>query len=100
MSQPCLHTLMQTCLLANQSATTILVIAVGWEVQAYMWVYFGDETDENGSTLKFLEKVKIAPLQNARRLTQLTLILLMCFPKYLCHDCQSRMHSPSSNLIY
>ena len=39
----------------------------------YMWVYFGDETDENGSTLKFLEKVKIAPLQNARRLTQSTL---------------------------
>ena len=51
---------MQTWLLVHQSMCTILVIAIGEEVQVYMWVYLGDVTDEKESTLKFLEKVKIA----------------------------------------
>ena len=55
----------------------------GEEVQVYMWVYLGDVTDEKESTLKFLEKVKIASAE-----------------KYLCHDSKIRMHSPSSNVIY
>ena len=67
----------------------------GEEVQVYMWVYLGDVTDEKESSLKFLEKVKIASLQNARRQAQ-----SLTAEKYLCHDCKITMHSPSSNVIY
>ena len=56
---------MPTRLLVCQSACTILVIAIGEEVQVYMWVYLGDVTDEKESTLKFLEKVKIAKCKKA-----------------------------------
>ena len=54
---------MQTRLLVHQSACTVLVIAIG-EVK-YMWVNLGDVTDEKESTLKFLEKVKIAKCKKA-----------------------------------
>jgi len=48
-----------------------------------MWVYLGDVTDEKESTLKFLEKVKIVSLQNARRQAQ-----SLTVEKYLCRDSQ------------
>lgn len=58
---------MPTRLLVHQSACTILVIAIVEEVQLCMWAYLGDVTDEKESTLKFLEKVKIAKCKKAGR---------------------------------
>ena len=56
---------MQTRLLVHQSTCTILVIAIVEEVQLYMWAYLGDVTDEKESSLKFLDKVKIAKCKKA-----------------------------------